>query len=173
MEPLVPPSIRYSVVEALACPPVSGCFKAFRSRRSEGGDCLLIQRQGAWVIASDADDTDLAELRQRADEQYDVGSIMVHPDTYEIQAVSFRHLAGGLRSKHAFTLRRYQILLARLQHHTPAQIAPHLGCSVQTVRNALHAFTPCGLACLTAQSCVPRTVQPVLDAAKRACLHGL
>ena len=66
-----------------------GCFKAFRSGRSEGGDCLLIQRQRACVIASDADDTDLAERRQRADEQYDVGSIMVHPETYEIQAVSF------------------------------------------------------------------------------------
>jgi DNA-binding CsgD family transcriptional regulator len=84
-----------------------------------------------------------------------------------------RHLEGGLRSKHAFTLRRCQIVLASTQHHTPAQIAQHLGCSVQTVRNALHAFAQRGLACLTAQSCVPHTVQPVLDAAKRECLHGL
>ena len=89
MKRLVPSSIRHSVVGAwpsLPCPDVS---RRFRSRRSEGGDCLLIQRQRACVIASDADDTDLAERRQRADEQYDVGSIMVHPDTYEIQAVSF------------------------------------------------------------------------------------
>jgi transposase len=85
-----------------------------------------------------------------------------------------RHdLERGLRSKNAFTLRRCQILLASAQQHTPAQIAQHVGCSVQTVRNALHAFAQRGLACLTEQSCVPRTVPPVLDAAKRACLHGL
>jgi DNA-binding CsgD family transcriptional regulator len=83
------------------------------------------------------------------------------------------HLESGLRSKHAFTLRRCQILLASAQQQTPAQIAKSLGCSVQTVRNALHAFAQHGPACLTEQSCVPRTVQPVLDAAKRACIHGL
>ena len=85
-----------------------------------------------------------------------------------------RHqLEGGLRSTHAFTLRRCQILLASAQRHTPAQIATHVGCSVQTVRNVLHAFAPRGVACLTEQSCVPHTVQPVLDAAKRAWVHGL
>jgi transposase len=83
------------------------------------------------------------------------------------------YLEGGLRSKHAFTLRRCQILLASAQRYTPAQIATAVGCSVQTVRNALHAFAQRGLACLTEQSCVPRTVQAVLDAAKRECLHGL
>ena len=83
------------------------------------------------------------------------------------------HLEGGLRSKQAFTLRRCHIVLASAQRQTPAQIATHVGCSVQSVRNALHAFAPRGVACLTAQSCVPRTVQPVLDAAKRECLHGL
>src|SRR5262249_47507743 len=83
------------------------------------------------------------------------------------------HLEGGLRSKKAFTLRRCQILLASAQQRPPAQIAQAVGCSVQTVRNALHAFAQRGLACLTEQSCVPRTVQPVLDAAKRECLHGL
>ena len=84
-----------------------------------------------------------------------------------------RHLESGLRSRDAFTLRRCQILLASAQRNTPAQIAQHVGCSVQTVRNALHAFAQRGLACLTEQSCVPRTVQPVLDAAKREGLHGL
>jgi hypothetical protein len=44
---------------------------------------------------------------------------------------------------------------------------------VQTVRNALHAFAQRGVACLTEQSCVPHTVQPVLDAAKREGVHGL
>jgi DNA-binding CsgD family transcriptional regulator len=83
------------------------------------------------------------------------------------------HLAGGLHSKYAFTLRRCQILLASAQRHTPAQIATQVGCSVQTVRNALHAFAQRGVACLTEQSSVPHTVQPVLDAAKRECLHSL
>lgn len=84
-----------------------------------------------------------------------------------------RHLEGGLRSKNAFTLRRCQILLASARHHPPARIAQHLGCSVQTVRNAIHAFAQGGLACLTAQSCVPRTVQPVLEAAKRERVHTI
>jgi len=85
-----------------------------------------------------------------------------------------RHcLEGGLRSKHAFTLRRCQIVLASAQRRTPAQMAQAVGCSVQTVRNALHACAQRGLACLTEQSSVPQTVQPVLDAAKRECLHGL
>ena len=83
------------------------------------------------------------------------------------------HLEDGLRSKQAFTLRRCQILLASAQRHPPAQIAKAVGCRVQTVRNALHAFAQRGVACLTAQSSVPHTVQPVLDAAKRASLHGL
>ena len=95
--------------------------------------------------------------------------IVVRPLTEEER----HHLEGGLRSKHAFTLRRCQILLASAQRHTPAQIATHVGCSVQTVRNPLHAFAQRGLACLTVQSCIPHTVQPVLDAAKRECIHGL
>ena len=95
--------------------------------------------------------------------------IFVRPLTDEER----HHLEGGLRSKHAFTLRRCQILLASAQRHTPAQIATHVGCSVQTVRNALHAFAQRGLACLTEQSSVPHTVQPVLDAAKRECVHSL
>ena len=95
--------------------------------------------------------------------------IFVRPLTDEERC----HLEGGLRSKHALTLRRGQIVLARAQRHTPAHIATHVGWSVQTVRNAQHAFAQRGLACRTEQSCVPRTVQPVLDAAKRECLHGL
>ena len=95
--------------------------------------------------------------------------IFVRPLTEEER----HYLEGGLRSKQAFTLRRCQILLASAQRHTPSQIATHVGCSVQTVRNTLHAFAQRGLACLTAQSCIPHTVEPVLDAAKRACIHGL
>jgi len=42
-------------------------------------------------------------------------------------------------------------------HHTPAQITKVVGCSVQTVRNDLHAFAQSGLACLTEQSSIPHT----------------
>ena len=95
--------------------------------------------------------------------------IVVRPLTDEERC----HLEGGLRSKNAFTVRRCQIILASAQQQPPAQMATYVGCSVQTVRNALHAFAQCGLACLTEQSCVPRTVQPVLEAVKRECVHGL
>ena len=83
------------------------------------------------------------------------------------------HLEGGLHSKKAFTVRRCQSLLASTRQHTPAQIAQPLGCSVQTVRNTLHAFAQRGLACLTAPSGGPRPVHPVLDAATRAGRQGL
>ena len=56
--------------------------------------------------------------------------IVVRPLTEEER----HHLEGGLRSKHALTLRRCQIFLASAQRHTPAQIAPHVGWSVQTAQ---------------------------------------
>ena len=49
-------------------------------------------------------------------------------------------LALGLRSTDAFTLRRSQILLASSRGERPSQIARNLGCSVQTVRNAIKEF---------------------------------
>jgi DNA-binding NarL/FixJ family response regulator len=39
------------------------------------------------------------------------------------------------RAAEAFTLRRSQILLASAAGHPPRQIAQHLGCGDQTVRN--------------------------------------
>ncbi len=95
--------------------------------------------------------------------------IFVRPLTDEER----HHRAGGLRSKQALTWRRCHIVLASAQRDTPAQIAQAVGWSVQTVRHARHAFAQRGWACLTEQSSVAHTVQPVLDAAKRACLHGL
>ena len=71
------------------------------------------------------------------------------------------HLEGGLRSQHAFTLRRCPIVLASAQRHTPAQIATHVGCSVQTVRNTLQAFAQHGLRSISGptlafwRSCIP------------------
>jgi DNA-binding NarL/FixJ family response regulator len=46
-------------------------------------------------------------------------------------------LEQGLRSKNAFTLRRCQILLASARGTSVREIAAHIGCSVQTVRNTI------------------------------------
>jgi len=84
-------------------------------------------------------------------------------------------LAAGLRSADAFTLRRCQIILASARgEHAPA-IARSLGCSDQTVRNAIRAFDAAGVAALRAGSSRPHTVHPAFDAVGaqrlRALLH--
>lgn len=84
-------------------------------------------------------------------------------------------LAAGLRSSDAFLLRRCQIVLASARgEHVPA-IARHLGCSEQTVRNAIHAFGQRGLAALQAGSSRPRTIHAAFDPERaerlRALLH--
>ncbi len=84
-----------------------------------------------------------------------------------------QQLEAALRSASAFTLRRAQIVLASAQGQRPSQIARNLACSVQSVRNALHAFQNNGPEALTPQSCRPKTVQPVLDAPKRQHLQAL
>ena len=84
-------------------------------------------------------------------------------------------LAAGLRSADAFTLRRCQIVLASTRGERVPAIARALGCSEQTVRNALHAFDEQGAAALVAGSSCPHTVHPAFDAARaerlRALLH--
>jgi DNA-binding NarL/FixJ family response regulator len=55
-------------------------------------------------------------------------------------------LQEGLRSSHAFVLRRCQILLASARGQTARVIGETLGCDDQTVRNALHTFNTQGLA---------------------------
>jgi transposase len=84
-------------------------------------------------------------------------------------------LTKGLRSPDAFTLRRSQILLASDQGQRPSRIAAALGCSAQTVRDAINAFAAEGLACLTAKSKAPRTVHAAWpkehDDDLRALLH--
>jgi transposase len=57
-------------------------------------------------------------------------------------------LEEGLRSSDAFTMRRSQILLASSRGERPSQIARNLGCAVQTVRNAIHAFHEQNTQCL-------------------------
>lgn len=82
-------------------------------------------------------------------------------------------LQQGLRSKDAFTLRRCQILLASAKGTKPKDIATSVGCSVQTVRNTIHAFEQQGLACLQAASSRPKTTKPIFDATKREGLQQL
>jgi transposase len=82
-------------------------------------------------------------------------------------------LEAGLRSSRAFTLRRAQILLASARgEHTPA-IAAALGCSDQTVRDAIHAFDARGVAALAPGSKRPHTLRPAFDAATAARLRDL
>jgi transposase len=84
-------------------------------------------------------------------------------------------LRQGLRSPDAFTLRRCQILLASDRGQRPSQIAASLGCGVQTVRDALHAFGGEGLACLPPKPKTPKTVHTAWpkdhDEDLRALLH--
>ncbi len=84
-------------------------------------------------------------------------------------------LTTGLRSSDAFTLRRCQILLASARGERAPQIATHLGCDDQTVRNAIHAFNRSGLASLAEGSSRPHRIAAAFDplAAERlrAMLH--
>lgn len=82
-------------------------------------------------------------------------------------------LQAGCRAADAFTLRRSQILLASARGHPPRQIAQHLGCGDQTVRNVLHAFAREGLGCLQQKSSRPKTTRPQLDATKADKLRDL
>ena len=93
-----------------------------------------------------------------------------------VRALSPAEQAGieaGLRSSHAFTLRRSQILLASSREQRPAKIAHNLGCATQTVRNAIHSFEQKGLECLTHESFRPKTVQAQFDQAKCEALRSL
>lgn len=84
-------------------------------------------------------------------------------------------LAAGLRSGDAFTLRRSQIILASARGERVPAIARSLGCSAQTVRNALHAFDRDGVTALVAGSSRPHTLHVAFDTdgaqRLRALLH--
>jgi transposase len=56
---------------------------------------------------------------------------------------------------------------------TPRQIERQLGCSDQTVRNALQAFAREGLGCLEVKSSRPKSARKVLDAEKLAAVKEL
>jgi transposase len=92
-----------------------------------------------------------------------------------LAAAERQQLQAGLHSADAFALRRCQILLASAAGQTPALIARNLGCTAASVRNAIHAFTAAGLACLKQKSSRPKSAKPLLDSAfdepLRALLH--
>lgn len=70
------------------------------------------------------------------------------------------------RTADAFRVRRAQIVLASARRLSPKPIAQLVGCAVQTVRNVLHAFHTRGVEGLEKQSTRPKSIAPVLDAAK-------
>jgi transposase len=86
-----------------------------------------------------------------------------------------QQVEAGLRSAHAFTLRRSQIVLASARGEPVPQIARALGCGEQTVRNAIHAFNAQGVAALGPGSTRPHTLHTVVTPERaerlRALLH--
>jgi transposase len=74
-------------------------------------------------------------------------------------------LEADRRIADAFRVRRAQIILASARRLSPKPIAQLVGCSVQTVRNIIHAFNTQGVEGLRKQSNRPKTVEPTLDAA--------
>ena len=82
-------------------------------------------------------------------------------------------LAAGLRSADAFTMRRSQIVLAGARGERAPAIARALGCTDQTVRNAIRAFDERGVAALVAGSSRPHTLHVAFDAAGAARLRAL
>jgi len=82
-------------------------------------------------------------------------------------------LEADRRTADAFRVRRAQIVLASARKLSPKPIAQLVGCSVQTVRNAIRAFNTKGVAGLEKQSNRPKTVAPVLDATKCERLQHL
>src|SRR5499425_3555295 len=73
-------------------------------------------------------------------------------------------LEADRRTADAFRVRRAQIVLASARRRLPKPIAQLVGCSVQTVRNVLHALHEQGVEGLEKQSNRPKTAKPVLDA---------
>jgi transposase len=84
-----------------------------------------------------------------------------------------RAIRAGLRSPSAFTLRRCQILSASAEGLKPSEIRDRLGCSTQTVRNAIRAFHAAGTECLGEGSHRPRSARPEIDDGGRERLRAL
>jgi transposase len=81
--------------------------------------------------------------------------IFIRPVTEDEQ----RQIQAGLRSSDAFVLRRCQMLLASARGERAPQIARHLGCDDQVVRNVIHGFNASGLAVLRQGSSRPHRLR--------------
>jgi transposase len=79
-----------------------------------------------------------------------------------------RAVEVGLRSSAAFTLRRCQILRHSMRGLNAREIAAHLGCDDQTVREAIADFNVKGTAALTKGSTRPLHTRPTFDAERSA-----
>ena len=75
-------------------------------------------------------------------------------------------LETARRTADAFRVRRAQIVLASARGLSPKPIAELVGCSVQTVRNVIHAFSAQGVKGLVQHSNRPKTGKPSLDVAR-------
>lgn len=91
----------------------------------------------------------------------------------ELSKEERKRLESGLRSKDAFILRRSQMLLASSRADEVPQIATNLGCSQQTVRNAIHDFNARGLDALIAKSSRPRRIHAAFDEQSAEALREL
>src|SRR3954452_12744978 len=103
-------------------------------------------------------------------------SSMKHPVYVRpLEDAERRQLVVGRRSSDAFVHRRAQILLASARGEQAPQIAQHLGCDAQTVRNAIAAFNTRGLAALRKGSSRPHRFRVAFDLRRgeqlRALLH--
>src|SRR5437660_9332977 len=95
--------------------------------------------------------------------------LFVRPLTEQEQA----ELEAGRRSSQGFTVRRSQMLLASAEGKSTPTIARLIGCSDQSVRNAIADFHQRGLAALQPKSSRPHTTHEVFDEQGRQQLRAL
>src|SRR5438874_3849666 len=95
--------------------------------------------------------------------------LFVRPLTEQEQA----KLEAGRQSPQCFTVRRSQMLLSSSQGKSTTTIARLIGCSDQTVRNAISDFHERGLAALQPKSSRPHTTHEVFDEEGRERLRAL
>lgn len=91
----------------------------------------------------------------------------------ELQSEERQALGAGLRSSNAFTLRRCQILLASAAGQRAPEIANHLRCNDQTVRNAIRAFNAKGLSTLRCGSFRPHMIHAAFEKARAEQLSAM
>jgi transposase len=82
-------------------------------------------------------------------------------------------LEEALRSEEAFTLRRAQIVRLSSRGKRSPEISYDLGCSAQTVRNAIHAFNEEGLESLHRENPGPKDPGRIFGEEKREALMEL